>query len=131
MQSTRRHFLASASLSALAAGALMSRGSSGRAGDRSLTVGQCPPGAPIIEERLRSLSARTGLKITSIETFTQGTGLGIVRVRTNDGSEGYGQMAPSEADISATILHRKVARHVLGADAADVEAIVAPKLATA
>jgi L-alanine-DL-glutamate epimerase-like enolase superfamily enzyme len=63
------------------------------------------------------------LKITSIETFTQGTGLSIVRVRTDDGTEGYGQIAPSEADISAMILHRKVARHVLGSDPADFEAI--------
>lgn len=68
-------------------------------------------------------SAKTGLKITSIETFTQGTGLSIVRVRADDGSEGYGQIAPSEADISAMILHRKVARHVLGADPAELEAL--------
>jgi L-alanine-DL-glutamate epimerase-like enolase superfamily enzyme len=67
--------------------------------------------------------ARTGLKIASIETFTQGTGLSIVRVRADDGTEGYGQIAPFEADISAMVLHRKVARHVLGCDPADFEAI--------
>jgi L-alanine-DL-glutamate epimerase-like enolase superfamily enzyme len=77
----------------------------------------------LLAERLRVLGTRTGLKIRSIETFTLGTDLSIVRVRTDDGSEGYGQIAPSEADISATILHRKVARHVLGSDPADFQAI--------
>jgi hypothetical protein len=49
------------------------------------------------------------------ETFTKNP-LSIVRVTTDSGAEGFGQIAPFDADISATILHRKIAPHVLGKD---------------
>lgn len=58
------------------------------------------------------------MRIRSIETFTTRT-VSIVRVRTDDGAEGYGQIAPFNADISATVLHRQIAHHALGADAMD------------
>ncbi len=58
------------------------------------------------------------MKIQSIETFTRGH-LSIVRVRTDDGAEGFGQMAPFNANISALVLHQQIARHALGADATD------------
>jgi L-alanine-DL-glutamate epimerase-like enolase superfamily enzyme len=64
----------------------------------------------------------TGSKIKSIETFTRGS-LSIVRVRTDSGQEGYGQIAPFNADISATVLHRMVAPQVLGKDPAGLDAI--------
>ncbi|MCL5281634.1 MAG: mandelate racemase/muconate lactonizing enzyme family protein [Planctomycetes bacterium] len=64
----------------------------------------------------------TGSKIKSIETFTSGA-LSIVRVRTDSGQEGYGQIAPFNADISATVLHRMVAPKVLGKDPAALDAI--------
>ncbi|HYK87455.1 MAG TPA: mandelate racemase/muconate lactonizing enzyme family protein [Acidobacteriota bacterium] len=70
------------------------------------------------------LGRKTGLKIKSIETFTQGTNLSIVRIRTDDGSEGYGQIAPFDADIAATVLHRKIARLGLGQDPADIDTLV-------
>jgi L-alanine-DL-glutamate epimerase-like enolase superfamily enzyme len=60
------------------------------------------------------------MKIQSIETFTKGS-ISIVRVRTDDGAEGFGQIAPFNADISALVLHRQVAPHALGADAFDTE----------
>ena len=63
------------------------------------------------------------MKIRSIETFTQGH-LSIVRVRTDDGAEGFGQVAPFNADITATVLHRQIAPHALGADPADIEVLV-------
>ena len=69
------------------------------------------------------MGMKRGLKIKSIETFTRGS-LSIVRVGANDGAEGYGQIAPSNADISATVLHRQIARHALGRDPADIDAIV-------
>jgi L-alanine-DL-glutamate epimerase-like enolase superfamily enzyme len=47
----------------------------------------------------------------------------IVRVRTEDGAEGIGQTAPFNADITAAVLHRQVAPHVLGADAGDIETL--------
>lgn len=64
----------------------------------------------------------TGSRIKSIETFTSGP-LGIVRVRTDSGQEGYGQIAPYNTDIAAMVLHRMVAPHALGKDPADLDAI--------
>ena len=55
------------------------------------------------------------MKITSIETFSR-ENISIVRVRTDDGAEGYGQISPFNADISAQVLHRQVAPFALGAD---------------
>ncbi len=69
------------------------------------------------------ISMARGLKIKSIETFTRGN-VSIVRLRTEDGSEGYGQISTYDADISAMIMHRKIARHALGKDPADIDAIV-------
>jgi L-alanine-DL-glutamate epimerase-like enolase superfamily enzyme len=63
------------------------------------------------------------MKIKTIETFTRGQ-VAIVRVRTDDGAEGWGQTAPFNADITAQVLHRQVAPHALGADPADIDALV-------
>jgi L-alanine-DL-glutamate epimerase-like enolase superfamily enzyme len=63
------------------------------------------------------------MKITSIETFTKAF-LSIVRVRCEDGAEGWGQISPYNADISATVMHRQVAPHALGADSADIEGLI-------
>jgi L-alanine-DL-glutamate epimerase-like enolase superfamily enzyme len=64
-----------------------------------------------------------GRTIDRIETWTQGS-FGIVRLMTRDGQAGYGQMSPFEPDITATVLHRLVARHVLGKDPARIDALV-------
>ncbi len=64
----------------------------------------------------------TGCRIESIESFTQGP-VSLVRVRADDGAEGYGQISTYDADISATILHRKIAPHALGKDPANLDAI--------
>ncbi|MFP4058373.1 MAG: mandelate racemase/muconate lactonizing enzyme family protein [Candidatus Brocadiia bacterium] len=61
------------------------------------------------------------MKIQSIETFTRGQ-LSVVRVRTDDGAEGWGQIAPFHASISAQVLHQQIARHALGAEVDDLEA---------
>ena len=63
------------------------------------------------------------VKIASIETFTQGTNLCVVRVRTDDGAEGCGQASTYNADITAAVLHRQVAPVALGADPLDPAAI--------
>ncbi len=63
------------------------------------------------------------MKIKSIESFTKGH-LSMVRVKTDDGSEGIGQMAPFNANISAIVLHQQVAPHALGMDASDIDAVV-------
>jgi L-alanine-DL-glutamate epimerase-like enolase superfamily enzyme len=63
------------------------------------------------------------VKIISVESF--GTEeVALVRVRTDEGAEGWGQVAPYHADITAQILHRQVAPHALGRDALDVASLV-------
>ena len=63
------------------------------------------------------------MKIKSIETFSNEF-VSMVRVRTDDGAEGWGQISPYNADISATVMHRQVAPHALGRDAHDIDALV-------
>jgi L-alanine-DL-glutamate epimerase-like enolase superfamily enzyme len=63
------------------------------------------------------------MKIRSLETFTH-QHLSFVRVRTDDGAEGIGQISPYNADISAAVFHRQVAPHVLGADPLAVDQLV-------
>ena len=59
------------------------------------------------------------MKIASIETYAQQV-VTLVRVRSEDGAEGWGQTAPYSADITAAVLHRHVAPHALGRDEADI-----------
>jgi len=64
-----------------------------------------------------------GLTIAKVESWTAGS-FGLVRVTTGDGREGTGQMSTFEPDITATVLHRQVAPHALGADPAEIDALV-------
>ncbi len=41
----------------------------------------------------------------------------MVRLRTDDGAEGWGQLSPYHADIAARVMHRQVAPYALGEDA--------------
>jgi len=61
-------------------------------------------------------------RIASIATFLRGH-LALVRVRADDGCEGWGQMAPYNADISSLVFHRQVAPHALGAAVDGQEAV--------
>jgi len=72
----------------------------------------------------RALREKSGLKIHRVESYTRGGNLSVVRVETEDGQEGFGQISTYDADISAEVLHRKVARHALGRDPADLDQIV-------
>jgi len=60
--------------------------------------------------------------ISSIETFATEY-VALVRLRTDEGDEGWGQLATYNADLSAEVLHRQVACHVLGMQANDIEAV--------
>ncbi len=62
------------------------------------------------------------MKIKSIETFTTAF-VSMVRLRCDDGAEGWGQISPYNADISATVMHRQVAPHALGADPSDIDGL--------
>jgi len=61
-----------------------------------------------------------GLKITGIETWSR-PDVAVVRVTADNGMEGWGQISTYDADISATVLHRKIASLVLGSDPADID----------
>lgn len=63
------------------------------------------------------------MKIQSIETFTRDH-LSFVRMRTDDGLEGWGQMSTFNADISAMVMHRQVAPLALGCDPKDSEPLI-------
>ena len=63
-----------------------------------------------------------GLTVKSVETF-QRESLALVWITASDGKVGCGQLAPYEADISAMVLHRLIARRVVGKDIADIDAI--------
>lgn len=62
-------------------------------------------------------------RIQRIETFTNNP-VSIVRIRTDDGSEGYGQISTFNADISALVMHRQIAPYAIGKDPANIDAIV-------
>ncbi len=47
----------------------------------------------------------------------------MLRVRTEDGAEGWGQVSPYNADITALVVHRQIAPHALGRDPLDVEGL--------
>jgi L-alanine-DL-glutamate epimerase-like enolase superfamily enzyme len=96
-----------------------------------MAVGACAAPALLAQSRTPTAAGRAGArlpiqsmgsKIKSIETFTRGS-LSIVRVRTDSGREGCGQIAPFNADISALVLHRMVAPLALGKDPAALDAI--------
>ncbi|MEQ8898963.1 MAG: mandelate racemase/muconate lactonizing enzyme family protein [Roseovarius sp.] len=59
------------------------------------------------------------MKIESIETFTT-CFVGLVRVTTDTGDQGWGQVSTYNSDISAAVLHRQVAPSALGQDISDM-----------
>ena len=65
----------------------------------------------------------TSHTISSIETFSNND-VGLVRVITKDGSEGWGQVSPYNADITSLVVHRQIAPYALGKDALDIDKLV-------
>ena len=62
------------------------------------------------------------MRIQCIETWSNAF-VCFVRVRSDEGAEGWGQAAPYCADITAAVLHRQVAPWALGHDALDIEGL--------
>lgn len=62
-------------------------------------------------------------RIAKLETFGDAF-VCFVRLTTEAGETGWGQCSTYNADITATVFHRQVAPHALGADAADVAGVV-------
>jgi L-alanine-DL-glutamate epimerase-like enolase superfamily enzyme len=60
------------------------------------------------------------VKIAKLETFTTEF-VGFVRVTTDSGATGWGQVSTYNADITCEVFHRQVAPHVLGKSALDIE----------
>ncbi len=58
------------------------------------------------------------MKIRKLETFCNEF-VGFVRVTTDTGHQGWGQVSTYNADITVEVFHRQVARHALGTDALD------------
>ncbi len=68
------------------------------------------------------LDEESGLKITKIESFRL-SNASIVKVTADDGSTGFGQMAPYYNDITTTVLHRMVSWTALGKDPYQISSI--------
>jgi L-alanine-DL-glutamate epimerase-like enolase superfamily enzyme len=60
------------------------------------------------------------MKLKSIETFCN-MYVGFVRVTSEDGDQGWGQVSTYHSDITCQILHRQVAPWVLGKDTTDLD----------
>jgi len=58
------------------------------------------------------------MKINKLETFCNEF-VGFVRVTTDTGNQGWGQVSTYNSDITCEIFHRQVARHALGTNALD------------
>ena len=117
MRSHRREFLKT--LGAVSAGATLPSGTVALAADPAKSY----PYLGRTEDYAEFRIIDPGRTITRVESWTRGP-YGIVRVTTSDGREGYGQLSSFEPDISALVLHRQVARHVLGSDPAHIDALV-------
>lgn len=63
------------------------------------------------------------MKIKSIETFSTQY-VGFVRVTSDQGAQGWGQVSTYNADISSLVLHRQVAPWALEQDAGDIDSLV-------
>ncbi|MFH1086025.1 MAG: mandelate racemase/muconate lactonizing enzyme family protein [Chloroflexota bacterium] len=62
------------------------------------------------------------MKILRLETYTKSQ-VGFVKVITDEGAVGIGQMSTFSADITAKVFHQMVAPIALGADAFDLETL--------
>ena len=63
------------------------------------------------------------MKITRLETFST-RDVGFVRVTTDQGKQGWGQLSCYNADITAQVFHRQVARWALNENALDIDHLV-------
>ena len=63
------------------------------------------------------------MNIQQIETYTK-TNVSLVRITTDSGASGWGQISPYNSDISAAVLHRQIAPHALGKQACDISSLV-------
>lgn len=82
-------------------------------------------GLPLLKfqpDGFKKLNFKSGLKIKSIESYRRGNAV-FVRVRADDGSEGFGQLAPYNTNITVAVLHEMIVQHALGKDPYEIAAI--------
>lgn len=111
----RREFFAASAMGALAA----PQASKSASGGTYYHLGRCASYAPPAV-----LNQPTGHTIEKIETCTKGGTVAFVRVIADDGSDGWGQVSTYDADVSAELVHRKIARFFLGEDPASLDSLV-------
>jgi L-alanine-DL-glutamate epimerase-like enolase superfamily enzyme len=63
------------------------------------------------------------MNISSIETYSNEY-VGMLKVTTDSGDIGWGQVSPYNADITSLVVHRQIAPHALGKDALDIDSLV-------
>jgi L-alanine-DL-glutamate epimerase-like enolase superfamily enzyme len=63
------------------------------------------------------------MKILKLDTFSNEF-VGFVRVTTETGAQGWGQVSTYNADITCRIFHRQIAPWALGVDAFEIDALV-------
>ncbi|WP_420546713.1 mandelate racemase/muconate lactonizing enzyme family protein [Curvivirga sp.] len=63
------------------------------------------------------------MKITKLETFTNEF-VGFVRLTTEDGKQGWGQVSTYNSDITCQIFHRQIAPWALGTEIEDIETVI-------
>ncbi|MEM7194078.1 MAG: mandelate racemase/muconate lactonizing enzyme family protein [Pseudomonadota bacterium] len=63
------------------------------------------------------------MKITQIDTFSNEF-VCFVRVTSESGEYGWGQVAPYHADITAQVVHRQVAPYALGSQTGDLDGLL-------
>jgi L-alanine-DL-glutamate epimerase-like enolase superfamily enzyme len=63
------------------------------------------------------------MKLQTIETFSNEF-VCFVRATSESGEQGWGQVAPYYADITAQVVHRQVAAHALGLDCMDIDGML-------
>jgi len=81
-----------------------------RSGPRHRQTDDPPPKPPVVT-------------IQRLETF-EGAGATVVRLTTDDGDRGIGQLASGGEEIATQVFHDYVAPHALGADPGDVEGLI-------
>lgn len=62
------------------------------------------------------------MKLKSIETWSNQY-IGVTRLTSEDGAVGWGQLSTYYSDITAQVLHRQVATHVLGEEISSLDSI--------
>jgi L-alanine-DL-glutamate epimerase-like enolase superfamily enzyme len=82
---------------------------------RSGRVDEVPSG---LFNGMESMAGGSVVKIRKLETFCDEF-VGFVRVTSDSGDFGWGQVSTYNADITCDVFHRQVARHALGTDALD------------